>query len=252
MPEEKRIWGYTAPDLIDPWVQSDVVEIRLRAEQMDGALQAIYVERAGDIRLPWGERMEFLNLLQEMQKGDHLLIPDFRCLDWKYHGIVEATRSLVSAGLHLHVLRFGGDRLDVPPDSGRLFANILEGALEVFVHQHRMLCENARRARESPEVAVGGAPSLGKRRVRTAEGYRDVWCPKQCELLREIKRRRDAGESYKSIAEDFLRRRLRRGSGAAWARRIRKKGKDAVDASHIAKAWRWYNALLARGEDLGA
>ncbi len=67
-----------------------------------------------------------------------------------------------------------------------------------------------------------------------------VWDSRQCDILRELVRRRDDGESFESIAADFNRRKLKQGDGTPWARRQR--GRRKVNTFTVKRA---YTAMAA-------
>lgn len=109
-----------------------------------------------------------------------------------------------------------------------------------------------RTKKASGQVAHRYTP-LGKKRVierrRGRVVKRDVWDDYQCSLIRQIKQRKDDGETIESIARDFFNRKLKKADGRPWVTRPKRKKK--LNMGPVRRAYEYYTDLLARGLDLG-
>jgi hypothetical protein len=76
----------------------------------------------------------------------------------------------------------------------------------------------------------------------------DVWDQKQCDLIREIKCRKDAGERMVDIAEDFRQRGEKMWNGKPWTQTYG--ARKRINLSRYYRAYWFYTELLASGKDL--
>ena len=74
-----------------------------------------------------------------------------------------------------------------------------------------------------------------------------VWDEKECRQIREIYDRKSAGEPLGTIAIDFFQRGEKTGEGRPW---VPDDGKR-INRTRVYRAWRWYNAILDAGLQLG-
>lgn len=199
-------------------------------------------------------RPELGKLMRELEPGDHLVIWRLDRLERSPFGMVNALQWLVNRGVSIHILEHGGMQLDLDKPMGRLLVMILAGFAGFFADQMSEAVRTAIAWRKEHGLPYAAAPPPGRKRTRRKlPGHPkpvlvDYWDEHLCQLIREIKRRHDAGEPMSRIAEDFNRRGEKRWNGKPWARPYGAKKRLSLRAFY--RTYWWYTELLASGKDL--
>ena len=156
--------------------------------------------------------------------------------------------------VHLHaVVEKGGEWLYLNPGDLRIFALVWRLFRKMRIDY---ISATTRRAL-STKKAMGHVhhryPPHGKKRIRRKVNGRveqcDVWNETECDQIREIYRRKTAGEPFWSIAQDFYKRGLKKADGRQWVTRPKRKKK--LNTSSIRRAHDYYKSVLSRGLELG-
>ena len=232
---------------------------RKRAAQAGGTFTDCFREVKSASKIRWDRRPQFIKLLHALQPGDHLVVWRLDRIDRSLWGAIDAVRELERLSVVLHIEQeVGGEKIP-PLDSlwGKIFLIFMGLAAEMETDQKRKTSVAAAAWRKENGFAYSKVP-IGKRRIvlellpgQNKPLKRDVWDETECRYIREIVRRRDAGEAFWSIAQDFCRRELQTASNKPWARR-QKKG--YVYQHRVEKAYYIYKKLekevLARGGSL--
>ena len=234
-------------------VEVQAAEIEAKARNIDGAFVRCRKELELVAKDPWPERPEFHMLLRQLCRGDHLIVWRLDRIDHNPIRLIRAVEVLVKRGVCLHSLEERrGVQLDLSTAGGEglLFAwNILA---DLLVNQRKETARRAMQWRKDNSFAYCAYPPLGKRRVRGKLHGKvlkvDAWYEPECQQIREIKRRHDAGETLVSIGKDFYKRQEKTASGKPWVSAYGRKKR--LKLSRIYKAYRFYSDLLARGEGL--
>jgi DNA invertase Pin-like site-specific DNA recombinase len=261
-----RVWGYarasTSDQVMSPEKQLDL--ITAKGQKIEGAKWArCRVDVRSATKSRWNDRKrrpEFGKLMDQMEQGDHLILWRLDRLERRMFPMVQALDWLVRRGINIHVLEHGGMQLDLDTAMGRLLVMILAGFSEVFSAQLSETIKAEVRWRKARGIAYSKFPPPGHIRVKrlatNPKGDRkydkfDVWDDKQCDLIREIAYRFNRGVAMYRIAEDFVRRRERRGDGTLW---INPKGHGKtrlrLGLDSLYKAYWWHMERLSRGLDL--
>lgn len=255
---QPRIWGYARASrnhqVKSPEVQLSLIEEK--AKTIQGAQWARCrtdaATSATEIR--WNERPEFVKLMNEMEPGDHLVIWRFDRLERSPFAMVHALEWLVNRGVSVHVLEFGGMQLDLDTPQGRMLAMIMATFAGFFADQLSEAVKSAKAWRKERGLAYQGAPPPGRIRVRRRVGGKriieDVWDQTQCDLIAEVKRRKDAHETMGTIARDFEAREEKLWNGKPWSRLYGRGKHKRRNLYRFYKAYWFYNQLLAEGKDL--
>jgi hypothetical protein len=238
-----RLWGYVADFALPVDEQRallDGISVRLGIP-----IHAVLEEHAADVYVRWNQRPVMRELIDGVGPDDHLMLADA----WlAVFCVAEMPRFfdhfLVSAKAHVHVADFGGLPIDIDPSSGRLFVQLLRGMLDVIE------TSRAEQARWNKALGRNGGLKHGFRMMKTKYGYQSVLDPEQVAIVREIYRRREAGESFTEIMEDFRKRDLRTSDGKPWATRTQHNRRVQNSSARIRSAYKAYKALLEKGEDL--
>jgi DNA invertase Pin-like site-specific DNA recombinase len=258
-----RCYGYArASDryaqILSPERQEAQIQERAgQIQQQTGAeLARIRVDKVSGSKVRYNKRQEFRKLMQELQKGDHLIIWRLDRLDRGWTGLIQCLGWLVERGVEVHVLEHGDMQLDLKTANGRLFVSIMAG---FAAFESERLSESVKAARRyclANGLSVGGWPGFGrkwvamsgpKKKGRTRKAV--VWDEAECRQIREIYERSTTGqESIRQIGVDFLERDERKANGKPWVR-VNRKG--YVDCGRIYRVLKWYDRLLANGLDLG-
>ena len=211
----------------------------------------------------WSERPEFQKLMHQLEPGDHLIIWRLDRLDRSPLGMVAALEWLVDRGVCVHILEHNRMQIDLDKRAGRLLVMILAEFARLLVDFPREALRESIRWRKECGRACSRVPQLGKcRRYKytTRGGKRtrvafDIWDGGECDVIREIWRRHEEGETLYSIAKDLKARDVRRWNGKPWVpdgcRRQPVAGKRyPLNPRTVQRAFWRYTAMLAQGRDL--
>ncbi len=240
--DRPRIMGYARSSPFDdePPAEEQTATIEARARALDGDLVRCYVDK-GDGRAAYQE------LLNSLQEHDHLVVRELSAISATFRGLTGAIHHLAGNGVHVHTIKTKGwPELDLDPHALNVLAQtwrLRDAAFKAYVQASTKRA--LRRKREAGQACTGAVP-IGKRRVTrrlNGETFRfDDWDVAQVDIIREIWRRRNEGETLAQIAEDFWQRRLRKSDGSYWAHRGRGKRKPSIYS--IQRAWHAYAATL--------
>ena len=175
-------------------------------------------------------------------------------IDSNPHRLDDALKLLVGRVVHVHsVAEEGGEQLDLDPQQVRMLAFIWHLFRRMRVDHIGTTTRRALRTKKATGQVYHRNTPFGKKRVRRkvngcVEQY-DVWDETECRQIREIHRRKTGGESFRSIAEDFYARKLKKADGRPWV--TRPKWKKRLNISALQRAFEFYTDRLDRGLDLG-
>lgn len=238
-----RLWGYVSKSIFDEHQQKAHVEGV--AKRLGLPVHEIVVEHPAYLARQWDGRREMTRLLDGLEPGDHVVFAEPWVACWQIAHLPPALYEiLVGKKAHVHFADFGGIPMDIAPESGRLLVQLIRGMLDVINITRKVWNEYHR------EVTLRQRPLPGYRFEKNEDGIRtQVLCPEQSALVRELYDRREAGESFKEIADDFMRRRLYLHAHIPW---VRLKGKlgDALTGMEIRVAYDEYKKMLADGFDV--
>ena len=193
-------------------------------------------------------------LLPRLRAGDHLIVRKLSAIDANPHRLDDALRLLAERRIHLYaVVERGGGWIHLSPNDVRVFALVWR----LFRQMRRYYISATTRMALRTKRAMGQVhhryPPYGKRRIRRKVKGRveqhDVWDEIECEQIREIHRRKTAGETFDSIARDFYDRGLKKADGRAWVTKPKRKRK--LNTSSLQRAFKYYADVLSRGLELG-
>ena len=263
---EGRVFGYAraSSDRQEDSVPMQEELIRKKAEQMGGRLVRTWVDddvSATDVR--WSERRGFTGLMGDLQPGDHLIVTRLDRLERSPLGTVAALEWLVERGVCVHVLDYGGMQLDLDKTTGQSLVMILGEFARLLVDFPREAVRQSIRWRKERGLAYNKMPELGKcrrytytsRNGKMARVGFDVWDPGECDVIREIWRRHEEGETLYSIAKDLKARDVRRWDRTPWVpggcQRQGGSGKRyPLNLRTVQRVFWRYAAILAAGKGL--
>jgi len=236
-------------------------EIEARCAELAPEWQ-FYADSIRVERFSWSRRPAWGQVLDRIANNDHLVLYDIRQLDNKLSLRAKCLKQLIDGGVHVHLVHFGEESLeDLHGAAGVAFVKIL--CANSSQDKRRSKRPPPRKRRPSTSMAVHQLkprthPGYGKTYYRQdATHWVVVWCPMQCDIIREIKGRRDAGETFASIARDFYKQRVTDGVGRLWCKRKRKRKQKPMpcreyDLTRLMSVYRWYVKLLESGGRLEA
>ena len=253
---EPRVFGYACSSQYDdaPSAEVQTAKIEERARGLEAEFIRCHTEWEKGPEDPIRDRPEYQTLLGTLRRGDHLVVHDLTTLASKPRELSAAVKHLANGGIHLHTAAGKGSQFDLDPEGAEVVIKCWEAYEKAFATHVKATTRRALRAKKACGRVYHRRPSPGKKRitVKTVNGRTvryDVWDEEQCVIIREIYRRKKAGESFDSIAKDFYARKLKRPDGRPWVTRPKWKRYLRVDA--IKLAFRYYSDLLARGLELG-
>jgi len=211
------------------------------------------VESASEV--VYSKRPAFVALMGELRKGDHLIVYAQDRLDRDPIEALNCLKFLAGLNITLHTTRDGqaGPVLATLQDIMMRMFGALHAAMESDLISKRVTAAHA--YRKANGLAYNHCP-FGHKTIKVPKqpgqqgNYKKwVWDIHQCEILREIKRRRDEGETWKSIGQDLDRRGLRSPNGTRWWKPAKKNRGGSFGS--LWRAHQWHLKLLASGRDLG-
>ena len=250
-----RIYGYARASsnrqVKSPEVQRSLIEEKAKTIQGDWVhSRTDAATSATEIR--WNKRSEYRKLMDEMEPGDHLIVWRFDRIERSPFAMVHALEWLVNRGVKVHILEFGGMQLDLDTPQGRMLAMIMATFAGFFADQLSEAVKAAKAWRKERGLPYTGAPGLGKKRRRRRVGGKEIiedfWDQHLCDLIREIKTRKDDHEFMAAIARDFGARGEKTWNGKSWSTRRKRDG--SLVSYKLYRVYWSYTELLATGQDL--
>ena len=254
---EARIFGYIATSEFDnnPPAEEQARQIAAKAAEIEGEFVAVCVEHDRAPEDSFRSRPEFLALLfKRVRRGDHIVVYRLAILDANPHRLDTILNRFVIQGVNLHTLAEEGDKqLEMDPQQVRILSSIWHLFRRMRIDYIATTTRRSLRAKKAAGQVHHRYPPFGKRRIRRKVKGRveqhDVWDETECEQIREIKRRKDTGETFDSIARDFYDRGLKKADGRTWVTKPKRKRK--LNTSSLRRAHDYYKGVLSRGLDLG-
>lgn len=252
-----RYYGYTRASSIEqassPGQQKTLIDEFIAKE--GGMHMGIYQELESAVKVPWTERPQLQALLAVLQPGDHLVVWRLDRLERSMFRMISLLSELLDRGIHVHTLQeTEGMQLDLNSLTGKVVVMVFSIAAEFYAVQLKEALARGVKAKRAAGLAVTPYPPPGKRRVvKTVNGKRmkfDEWDDEQVQLMYEIVHRVDKGESFRSVARDFHRRRLKKpnqnlrsGKERWWAPR----NKSGVAFDRVRRAYYAAKEMMAEG-----
>lgn len=198
--------------------------------------------------VPFLDREHVRVVSRYLRPGDHVII-------WKLDRLVRRPVDvhhmldwLKKHGAHLHILNYGGGEVDTTTAVGKAMLEILAsvGGLESGIRSER-LREHAA-YRKDNGMPWHGNSKWGYKRLRVprrgsggATYAQWLWDHREWQLFYEIYKSRKRGETIKSIANDFYRRKVKTADGLKW-------NSHPDRGIRIAGAVKFFEHALASGE----
>lgn len=160
-------------------------------------ITAAFLEAGVSGSVPFAERPEGAKLLAAVRKGDAIIVPK---LDRAFRNAADALATLEALkeqGVSLHVLDLGGDVTG--NGIGKLTFTILAAVAESERDRIRERIRDVKQHLRGQGVYGGGKVPFG---FEVIEG-RLVPVPEQQEALKDMRARRDAGESFAAIGAAY-------------------------------------------------
>ena len=287
--DKPRIWGYARVSKKDNGqvgrdagqasddaseetsVQRQTAGIKKKAAEIAAehgcVFAAIEADAVSGADVGFDERVGYQKLIRQMEPGDHLVVWQLSRIDRNPFRLYRACEFLVRRDIHIHSYGDTQGEIDLDTAMGRAQLAIWGIVNDLFIENLRKSIKEALQWRKEQGLAYNRVPPLGKRREYSKNGKpiksmppigdktytrMDVWDETECRLIREIKRRRDDGESFDSIAYNFAAREEKTWDGRLWApmRRKKQQGRKRIEACYVRRAYEKYEKLLAEEKDL--
>lgn len=188
--------------------------------------------------IPHYQRTVFRRLMRFLEPGDHLVVWQLEHIDANPYALTKALGSLARRQVYVHALRFQRHELELDPQVGRVFAEMMVAIIEMFNAHRRDSVKRALRAKSRVGGAVGRYPPLGKKRVTVRGDKVDIWSDTELSTIQEIYIRRRRGESFEQIGQDLYQRRVKTASGRLWAKPKGRQG--GLELNRLRRAYaRW-------------
>lgn len=239
------------------------------ADEHDCVAAQIFTDAISGVDVGFNERIGYQKLIRVLQPDDHLVVWQLSRIDRNPFRLYRACEFLVNRRIHIHSFGDTQGELDLSTAMGRANLAIMAIVNDLFIENLRKSTREALQWRKENGLAYGQHPGLGKRRVYTKNGKpvlrprredkkvvrTDVWDQKECDLIREIKRRHDdEGESFYEIGKDFEARGETSWDGLSWVTHSKDKkgrGKKRVSVNRVRRCYNAYVKLLEEGKELG-
>ena len=282
-------YGYARAST-DPQVLSIPVQearIEAKALSMEGTFGGTFSETASALYVPWSERPQFKALLNELKRGDCLIVWKMSRIDRDFFRSIKLMEWARARDVRLCILDCGGMELDMNTAMGRTFATMMigfmdmeqEGRIESVRGGMRPIIEagyaigmsgfckgqgegaggkwwkRMRAPLGRKPVAVQVGPELKPRRasVSPAGTYmrvRYVWDSYECNLIREAYVRHFfLGHTDYMIGQDFVTRGELTPKGDPWVRTYKrnKYPSQQMDPRRIKKAYTFLADMIDSG-----
>ena len=240
--------GQTANDPI-PSLDRQESDLYKMAERFpECAYAGCFREHESAVEVAWNKRPVFKTLLSDLRKGDHLGLWRLDRLEREPFRLMAALKTLVDLEVTIHVDQaMGGLPVDLNTTMGRGLVMMLAMSADL---QKGFQVDGIKRGlawRKQCGLAMGWIPPLGckfvlvpGKKTRLGNPERRVeWNDEECAVIREIRNRIKAGETFAELARDFKANKRMRVPKVPWSYNL------------LRKAYAFYDKLLAEGKDLG-
>lgn len=235
-------------------VQADM--LRQRAERDGEKLDHVFTDEDTSGRVfPFLERQAAQQLMKVVQPGDHVHIHKIDRLGRSTIDVLSTITMLMNRGVHLHVLDFGGQIMNLEGATGFAMVAMQAVFAELAGGLIRERTKEALKYRRDRGMPVNGFSPYCMRRKkrRTAAGNHepyDVWDESECQDIREIYRRvHDNHEALYRVAIDFAKQGRLTANGKPWARAPKREGRPWRD-DRVRRTYYWYTCLRELGLDV--
>lgn len=279
-PEHERLFGYArvskarghviksisakhetmeAPGEIS--IQRQLADFEVWAAKRDKPITIDFDEGVSGFEVSWKKRPGFQRIVNQMRPGDRLVLWRLDRLDRGMGEILACARWLVEdKKLKVHTLyEQSGDALDLDTMQGAVLLHCYSMVATIEHHKLRAATKAALDFRRRVGMRYCAWPGYGRRFEKRKMGGKIVtfvvWDQHECDLIREIKRRRESGETWYEIALDLHLRQKCKPSphGGYWltfdhSRLINNQKANPV---RVRRVYAWYEILLRYGLQLG-
>jgi len=251
--DRPNVLGYVRKSSLDdgPPIKEQVAAIRALAGEINGQFVQCHVEPEETADEPLDTRPAYLEMLTALKTGDHIALFRLATFAPSPRELADAVKHLAARRAHIHTAGEKGAQFNLDPVDSEAMVRSWTVYEEAFAAQVKTSTRRALRKKKAAGLVYCSIAPFGKKRVKKKFGGQvlkfDLWNEQQCDIIREIKRRRDSGESLQSIAQSFHNRRMKLPDGREWA--PKRRGKFSTFT--IQRALRFYEALLAEGRNLG-
>lgn len=203
-----------------------------------------YDEGVSTWRKPFNKRPGIILLLSILQPGDHLVVWRLDRIERGFFTFFNALAQIEAKGVSIHAVEeYGGLPLDFSNAAGRARISISQIASDFY---RETISDNTKRAlawRKACGV-IYKKPYFGFKVValppvpgRTHRNANNVIVPVDVEIIHEIVRRRDRGETWYAITKDLMERDVRC-DGRLWGRWTGGHGRRALEICKVQNAYR--------------
>jgi DNA invertase Pin-like site-specific DNA recombinase len=250
-----KVFGYAcvSQHADGPSAEVQAVQVEKWAAEIDAEFVGCRTESSNGPEDRLTGRPEWRALLETLRRGNHLVVAKLTTITTNPRALTTAIQDLATRGVHLHTITESGSQLDLNPAGLEALARSWRMYEEAFASHVSMRTRASLRNKKANGEAYCSHPPIGKKRVVQKFGGKilrfDAWDTAQCDLIREIHRRKTDGETYESIAANFLARKLKKSNGQPWVP-IRKRSKK-LNTSSLRRAHDYYVSARARGLEIG-
>ncbi len=230
--------------------------IRQATDQAGEKLNRAFTDEDTSGRVyPFLDREAAKQLMAVVKPGDHVHVYKIDRLGRNTVDILNTITMFMNREVHLHVLDFGGQAVNLEGATG--FAMVAMQAVFAEVEARR-ISERTREAlkyrRERGKPVNAHSPyGMRRRKRRTVNGNHepyDEWDAQECQDIREIHRRvTENRESVYQVAIDFTKQGRLTVKGKPWARAPKRAG-GAWRDERVRRAFNWYSCLRELGLDV--
>lgn len=239
---------------IRSWAERECVDIE----------RVFFDEGISGREVPWSQRPGFLEMLDTLEDGDHVVVWRLDRLDRGPGGMVAALRHLQSEkDVVVHAIQeAGGQGIDLDTLQGNAVAEVYSLLASLDAVQRRATAVEVSEYCRRIGRKYCNHPGFGRTFVEREDpvtGERHewiVWDQDECAKIKELHRRVEVqGESLYRVALDLHNRQGGKPCkhGGVWVnftpRSIRRK--DQGHPNRARRALKWYKNILAAGGDIG-
>lgn len=249
-----QVFGYVCVSRYadEPPAESQAASVRERATEIDGEFAGFHIEHEFGPEAAIHNRPELQAVLGALGQGDHLVTPKLTTIATNPKELAHAIEHLATHGVHLHTTSEKADQLDLTPAAGEALIRAWQIHDEVFATHVSLRTRASLREKKSLGQSYCCRPPIGQKRVVEQFGGKtvrfDIPDFVECDVIREIYRRKTEGETFVSIARDFCERKLKKANRRRWVKKP-KQGKQ-FNTSSIRRAYWCQVAARARGTEL--
>jgi DNA invertase Pin-like site-specific DNA recombinase len=257
MNNEPRIFGYAMARSLKPDKPCDYQEglIRELAESIDGRFSGCYQDQnTSGKAVPFLKRNEAQQLLGVLQAGDHVVVWKLDRFGHRVAHILNMVKVFTDRSVCIHAVDHDGRQLDLDEGSSEQFIRIVRPFARLGATLTSELTKEAMAWRKERGLPVNAFSPRGMRRVqkKSWDGTIlkfDIWHEPECQQIREICRRADAGESIAANARDFANRKLKTANRKPWV--PRRRDKHGINSTRIRETYYWARCLRESGMEVG-